>query len=229
MERAPARTLRSGKKKGAWQCRCDCGATKVVLAAALLSGNTLSCGCLGIENRRRARTKHGGCGHRGAERCSLLYVTWRSMRRRCHAVSDTAFPNYGGRGIYVCTRWRDDFAAFREDMGERPSLAHSIDRIDNEGSYTCGKCDECREKGAPMNCRWADRKTQSRNTRQNRMIEYSGETMCLNDWAARYGMPRECLRGRLNMGWPIERALTAPRRLRPRRSAAARNAPCQRP
>jgi hypothetical protein len=37
----------------AWRCQCGCGVTKVVRAASLRSGATLSCGCLHLELLRK--------------------------------------------------------------------------------------------------------------------------------------------------------------------------------
>jgi hypothetical protein len=71
-----------------------------------------------------------------------------------------SYPQYGGRGITVCERWRSDFSAFLADMGERPSLDHSIDRLDNDGNYE------------PGNCRWATRSEQQQNKRRF----FKGET-----------------------------------------------------
>jgi hypothetical protein len=79
------------------------------------------------------------------------------MIQRCEQPTHIGYKDYGGRGITVCKRWRESYAAFLADMGRKPSLKHSIDRYpDNDGDYE------------PGNCRWATAKEQSANQRARR-------------------------------------------------------------
>ena len=81
------------------------------------------------------------------------FNVWCKMRDRCGNPNSPDYKNYGGRGITVCDRWANDFAAFVEDMGPRPSPAYSIERQNNNAGYE------------PGNCIWATRDVQARNRR----------------------------------------------------------------
>lgn len=91
--------------------------------------------------------------YKGGKTTHPLYGIYHSMFQRCYVINHSQFPDYGGRGIYVCDRWRQSFWHFVEDMGERP-LGYSIDRIDNDGPYSSD------------NCQWADDYQQRRNQRR---------------------------------------------------------------
>lgn len=83
-----------------------------------------------------------------------LYKTWENILTRCTNPNATGYHNYGGRGIGICLRWRNSFNLFLEDMGNKPSPKHSIDRIDVNGNYE------------PSNCRWATFEEQRETTRK---------------------------------------------------------------
>ena len=94
-----------------------------------------------------------GSAYRHGWSCTPTYKSWNAMVSRCYTESTASYPWYGGRGITVCDRWRTSFENFLEDMGERPSLDHSIDRIDPDGNYE------------PGNCRWLTRAEQNARRR----------------------------------------------------------------
>jgi hypothetical protein len=139
----------------AWECRCECGKSVVVVSGNLRRkhGN-ISCGCGKSDQTRRRYTTHGHT----SKKVSREYRTWQGMKKRCLNKSHFMYKDYGGRGIKICDRWLNSFENFLSDMGERPP-DFTLDRIDVNGNYE------------PSNCRWADWFTQSRNKRQrNRPI-----------------------------------------------------------
>ena len=120
------------------------------------------------------------------------------MIQRCTNPNNSAYHNYGGRGIRVCDRWLKSFEDFYVDMGERPSLEYSIDRINNNGNYE------------PDNCRWASRSEQANNRRNNVFRTYKGETLTLTQFAHKYNIHRVSLFNRIASGMSIEEAIEKP-------------------
>lgn len=129
----------------------------------------------------------------------LQFSAWKGMLQRCNNPQSQAYRHYGGRGITVCKAW-EDFTTFFTDMGPRPK-GLSIDRIDNDGNYE------------PGNCRWANKSTQSRNTRVNHVIVYKGVERVLEEWAEILGIKSNTILTRLKRGWPTDEALEFKQRI----------------
>lgn len=162
-----------------WLCKCECGNEKVVMSQSLAAGLTVSCGCVGKEQRRAANTSHGESGN--AKR-SGAYSSWANMMMRCEWGGHPSYDAYGAKGIRVCERWRA-FENFKADMGGRPRGA-SIDRIDNRKGYE------------PGNCRWATRREQALNTSRTVVVMFDGEPVPAVILCERLGISKKALRAR---------------------------------
>ncbi len=188
-----------------WVCECTCGGRVITRGSSLRNGHTKSCGCLNTETRRAQVYKHGMVGH-------PLYSIWTTMRSRCLCKTDKGFHNYGARGIKICPEW-DDFAQFVKDMGERPSVEYTLDRIDNDGDYT------------PENCHWGTEEEQNNNKRTNVFITYQGKRQTLVQWSRELKISYAALQYRRRQGWDIHKMFTTPVAIRPLRktSGSTRN------
>lgn len=182
------------KGQAYWWCLCECGVMREVIASSLRGGVSTSCGCRNSDLVVERQTTHGDT--RSAE-----YRVWAAMWQRCTNPKQRSYARYGARGIKVCRRWEESYEAFLEDMGRKPSPAHSLDRINYDGNYE------------PNNCRWATDTEQARNTVRNRLLTYEGETLTMAEWSERKGFAYQLVNTRINiLHWSVEKALTTPHR-----------------
>lgn len=148
-------TGNSPQTKPYWKVVCECGVEKVVSGQNLLGNKINSCGCIAREKSsdrmKRLRKTHGLTN-------TLAYKSYTCMIRRV-LKPDTHHKKYY-KNVTICDRWLGESGLqnFIQDMGDRPSLNFSLDRIDNNGHYE------------PSNCRWSTKTEQMRNTR--RSIKY---------------------------------------------------------
>lgn len=177
-------TAESKSGRARWNCECSCGTVRIVWGNHLIRGSSMGCGCHRPNGARHVGWKHGKSN-------THIHDLWMRMIARCQCKSGPDYETYVKRGIKVCDRWRDSFLNFIEDMGQRPSPKHSIDRIDNNKGYS------------PENCHWVTQKQQMRNMRRNRIVTFNGEKMTMAEAAERSGMDYGALKWRLD-NWPLE-------------------------
>ncbi|MGX0433104.1 AP2 domain-containing protein [Staphylococcus hominis] len=143
-------------KKKLYKCKCNnCGNEKIMVGTSVKNGYSKSCGCLIIQNQKR---KHGMAG-------TPIYRKWKNIKGRCFNPNTSNYKWYGGRGITMCQKWKDDFSEFYKDVGNIPFEGAELDRIDNNGNYE------------PNNVRWVDHRTNSNNRRKyHNKTGYTGVT-----------------------------------------------------
>lgn len=156
-------------------CECQCGRRNEVRVRELLDGKSRCCrscssklkmAAVPIEERVRLaknasvaaaialtkkvdpyETKYG-------EALKVILNLGAGAKQRCTNPNSIAYSNYGGRGIQFKFPNIRSFAEWvLDNLDTRPTLFHSIDRIDNEKHYEAG------------NLRWASRSEQARNKR----------------------------------------------------------------
>ena len=189
---AESKRMPSGYLLRFWNCICDCGNKVVVSGNALRSKKTSSCKCWQRESSIARFTTHG-------MRNRSEYRIWAQMIARCTNINNHAYDRYGGRGICVHESWIGNFEKFLEDVGDRPSMKHSLDRYpDMNGNYE------------PGNVRWATATQQARNRRGQKFLTARGKTLSLPEWCELIGIKAATVRSRLKYGATDENALFRP-------------------
>lgn len=153
-----------------WRCRCDCGKSTVIRESLLLHGNQKFCSraCKlqrpvpeksprkpkprkpTVKGAEHKNFRHGGTAQGYHSR---LYVIWHNMKCRCLNENHPAYARYGGKGVTICRKWVNDFAAFQEwaqSSGYTDEM--TIDRIDSDRGYT------------PDNCQWLTKSEHAKKT-----------------------------------------------------------------
>lgn len=134
-------------------------------------------------------------------------VSWTGMMNRCYNKNVACYPEYGGRGILACVGFRKGPHFLVHAIGRRPQ-GTTLDRIDFNGHYSCGRCIECLENGYPLNVRWATPKQQRVNQRRTELIEINGVKHSCSEWAEMHGLPFNTVYGRLRRyGWTGDRLI----------------------
>lgn len=162
------------------ECLCNpkfggCGKTTNVDLSRLIDGTVVSCGCY----RKEMATKHGGVN-------LPEYHSWINIKSRCYNKNNDSYKDYGGRGIVMCSEWKESFEAFYRDMGPKPSPNHSVERQNNNKGYD------------KQNCHWATRIEQNNNTRRNVFYLYNGIYRTLAAWCREFNLNYNAIYQKIN-------------------------------
>lgn len=164
-----------------WNCKCDCGNIHNALSYNLTMGRTKSCGCNIVK---------------GLTYSSIRYAYY-NMRKRCNNINSKDYPNYGGRGITICQKWKT-YKGFLEDMLETYEEGLTLDRKDVNKGYS------------KDNCRWVTMKVQNNNRRNNHYLNHNGEHITLSEFSEKYELDYGLFKERLNRGGSLEEAMLPP-------------------
>lgn len=171
-------------KKSYWYVKCECGNVKSVRSDTLKK--ITSCGC--DKKKQDLINLHVTNNHELTHH--PVYHIWSAMLNRCYSPKNTAYKDYGGRGITVCEEWKDirNFAKWADESGFVPDKNLSIERVDVNGNY------------CPENCIWIDKKLQARNKRNTIRFTIEGVEKSLSEWSEIYGISHEKVIGRYYRG-----------------------------
>ena len=193
--------IAAGKKFGEWtvletlkerkngyllyRVKCSCG------TEAIHNGNYLrdekSPYCRSCSARKKMKKGKKCLSYRHGATLDLkirpTYKVWVVMKQRCNNPNDRSYHNYGGRGIYYDESW-NDFETFLKDMGVCPK-GLSLERIDNDKNYS------------KENCKWATRKEQNNNRRDNTFFIIDGKRVVRTQIQEQLNWTRDMWRRRM--------------------------------
>ena len=196
IERADSRRQKCGKLTTYWKCKCKCGSIVEIRKDGLDKNKNCKC----THNKRHFNPR--------------LYTIHRHMIQRCYNPNNKYYNSYGGRGIMVCSEWRNkengcyNFSKWALENGYNPFAKFhecTLDRIDVNGNYE------------PNNCRFVPNYMQAKNKRNNVYITYKNKTQIMADWARECNIPANLFRFRYLKGWDIDKIKNTPIKRRGRK------------
>jgi len=173
------------KKRRYVKCRCVCGKETEPLLNSIMTGHTLSCGCINLIYKDRFKAKK-------------IRESFSSMHQRCSGKGRNA-KYYKDKGVYVCERW-EKFENFYADMESTWELGLELDRYPNQkGIYE------------PDNCRWATEIQQQRNKsnvvfNEEKIIEIRSSDLNQEELAKKYNVNQSTIsRIKNNKRWQLQK------------------------
>lgn len=161
-------------KNKKFMCICNkCGVTqKEIFRSTLASKECIhfSCGCLKRISAPRER--------KYSQQERLTLVSYNAMLYRCSGSKKGTGRYY--ENVTICNRWDahvgGSFEDFLSDMGVRPSVEHSLERVDNDKGYS------------KENCTWILKSLQQRNRRNTIWVLHLEKKIALKEFCEIVGL-----------------------------------------
>lgn len=151
-----------------------------------------SCWCINKTNKLWKNNPN----YRHWLRNSKFRWSWNHMIQRCTNKNRKDYKHYWWRWITICEKWKV-FKWFIDDMYSSRKEWLELDRIDNNKNY-------CKE-----NCRWATRKEQNNNKRNNHKLTFMWKTKTLSERSDETWISYWNISNRINaFWWSIKDTLT---------------------
>lgn len=175
---------------GVW--KCFCGKIFETMNYDVKNHKTKSCGCwkelqisLALKDEEREN----------------LRTIWNHIKSRCYNKKNPAYCNYGGRGIRMSRQWKNNSNKFINDIIKNLGYkldGYDLDRVDVNGDYEL------------KNVRWATRKINCQNKRNNNLITINNETKTVSEWESLNNLNTGIISRRIKLGWSGEKLLSLP-------------------
>lgn len=170
----------------------ECGNEYKSRISDVKNGKSTTCckGFRGIEN-------HGFSSH-------SLYAVYNGILRRCYCATEPAYKDYGARGVIVCAEWRNDKISFFKwaiENGWQNGLQIDKDIIPKKLGVPALLY-------SPETCCFVTPRINSRNRRNNNLLTYKGETMCIAEWADKLSINKQTISSRIRYGMTMDKVLS---------------------
>lgn len=98
-------------------CKCLCGGKKELPMYELISGSTISCGCLAKKKRVKYRNN-----------IKAINDCYNNMIGRCYNLKNKGYRYYGAIGVVVCDEWKNNYQSFLNWARKRWKKGYQLDK-----------------------------------------------------------------------------------------------------
>ena len=121
--------------------KCDCGKSKIIHGAAVISGNTKSCGCLSSENHRNRHTEMIKTKQGTKTAIYLQYKRHAISRGYSFNLSKDELISISQQNCFYCGEEPNNLKKTKNDR--EGFLYSGIDRKNNTKGYSLDNCVPC--------------------------------------------------------------------------------------